>query len=922
MADEAKIVLTTEAKDEGLQKLNKELAAGMQNVAAMKRQLKDMEAATKQGTTATKEQADAMRQLRQEINEQTQANQKYARAINSSIKEMEKTAKAAAAADAGAAGLASKFKITEGFTTAFSVALGNLATTIMTGAVAALASLGEAVFTAGAKMDQGVSKLSGIKDLTDNATEAYRTLNDTYRNTNYDESAVQQMGIQLMTLGYSAKNAADLIQLCADTSAGLGKGQAAAQAMVDTISRMQATGEATSKQFVSLQISGMDLDKAFSKIGMTAEQAYKALDDGSLDAQKAIGALTDYMHEFDGSMAKSKNNAVDLWGDLTGNLQTFCAEIGAGIFEAFNQSEIIQDLIAFTQDLIDAVRGEGCGAFSDLKQVAQAALDIIDGALNIIITTFKLVVLAIDSTYEAFLSFGRDAYEALQPLIDGLLYIYDLMKSILSSAGKGLAGEVNRSWKKTFGGDQDDPGNIAVINTAGNRFRPRPARSAGGGRSGGGGGGSAVKQLTEEEKQIDALIKKYSDADKQKWAMAKSTVELAKVNLAMFAGEAKTAEEKRVKLLELETAHNQLMDGYSKELLLAGQIKDAEKRDEVLDSIMAQIRAEKDLYDAKVQAAEFTSNYGTLQEQSKSIIDKVFGNKDELQQKIENIKKELTAAFQEIDAVMATPDEEEQLSGLAKILKTTPEAFQADLEAKSESITQFVDRYKTELEKKAEAEKSSLTMSEQWAKKTEDYVAQIGKSMGSAMAEFIMGQKSAKDALKDFAKALIQNAAQLLAQWLSVYALFIAFGLYDPHQAALAATKVVLGVGEGGKTIKQQRAGKATGGLITGPGTGTSDSIPTMLSNGEFVIRSAAVDRIGLQTLEAINAGRVPEFANGGSVDDALETDAGGGTSLTLNISALDAASFASFLDRGGLNSIKQALYEDNRRFGSEVGVW
>lgn len=926
MADEAKIVLTTEAKDEGLQKLNKELAAGMQNVAAMKRQLKDMEAATKQGTTATKEQADAMRQLRQEINEQTQANQKYARAINSSIKEMEKTAKAAAAADAGAAGLASKFKITEGFTTAFSVALGNLATTIMTGAVAALASLGEAVFTAGARMDQGVSKLSGIKDLTDNATEAYRTLNDTYRNTNYDESAVQQMGIQLMTLGYSAQNAAELIQLCADTSAGLGKGQAAAQAMVDTISRMQATGEATSKQFVSLQMAGMDLDKAFSKIGMTAEQAYKALDDGSLDAQKAIGALTDYMHEFDGSMAKSKNNAVDLWGDLTGNLQTFCAEIGAGIFEAFNQSEIIQDLIAFTQDLIDAIRGEGCGAFSDLKQVAQVALDIIDGALNIIITTFKLVVLAIDSTYEAFLSFGRDAYEALQPLIDGLLYIYDLMKSILSSAGKGLAGEVNRSWKKTFGGDQDDPGNIAVINTAGNRFRQRPARSAGGGRSGGGGGGSAVKQLTEEEKQIDALIKKYSDADKQKWAMAKSTVELAKVNLAMFTGEAKTAEEKRVKLLELETAHNQLMDGYSKELLLAGQIKDAEKREDVLDSIMAQIRAEKDLYDAKVQAAEFTSNYGTLQEQSKSIIDKVFGNKDEIQQKIETLKSDLTKAFQEIDAVMATPDEEEQLSGLARILKTTPEAFQEDLEKKGESITQFVDRYKTELEKKAGAEKSSLTMTEQWAKKTEDFVAQIGKSMGSAMAEFIMGQKSAKDALKDFAKSLIQNAVQLMDQWISVYAMLIAFGLYDPTEAAKAATKIVLGVGDGGKTIKEKRAAagthKATGGLITGPGTGTSDSIPTMLSNGEFVIRSAAVDRIGLQTLEAINAGRVPEFANGGSVDDAVAVDAGVGTSITLNISALDASSFASFLDRGGLDSIKQAFYEDNRRFGSEVGVW
>ena len=449
MAD-AKITLVTEAKDDGLKKLNAELASGMQNVAAMKRQLKDLEAATKQGTDASKEQAEAMRRLRQEINEQTQANQQLGRAINSSIKEMEGAAKATAAADAGAAGLASRFKVTEGFTTAFSVALGNLATTILTGAVAALATLGESVLTAGAQMDQGVARLRAMKDMTGDATEAYRIFNDTYRNTNYDESAVTTMGVQLMTLGFSAKNAADMIQLCADTSAGLGKGQAEAEAMVNTIARMQATGEATSKQFVSLQMAGLDLDKAFSKIGMTAEEAYKAMDTGALDAQTAIGALTDYMHEFDGSMAKSKDNVIDGWGDVTGNLQTMCAEIGAGIFDAFNQSEIIQDLIAFTQDLVDMVRGEGCGAFSDLKDVAGFALDLIDGALNIIITTFKFVVLALDSAYEAFLSFGRDVYDALQPVIDGLLYIYDLVKSILSSVGKGFAGEVNRSWKKTF----------------------------------------------------------------------------------------------------------------------------------------------------------------------------------------------------------------------------------------------------------------------------------------------------------------------------------------------------------------------------------------------------------------------------------------------------------------------------------------
>ncbi|MBK6556152.1 MAG: phage tail tape measure protein [Comamonadaceae bacterium] len=57
--------------------------------------------------------------------------------------------------------------------------------------------------------------------------------------------------------------------------------------------------------------------------------------------------------------------------------------------------------------------------------------------------------------------------------------------------------------------------------------------------------------------------------------------------------------------------------------------------------------------------------------------------------------------------------------------------------------------------------------------------------------------------------------------------------------------------------------GRATGGLITGPGTGTSDSIPALLSNGEYVVRAAAVDHYGVEKLHAINAMR---FADGGLV--------------------------------------------------------
>lgn len=63
--------------------------------------------------------------------------------------------------------------------------------------------------------------------------------------------------------------------------------------------------------------------------------------------------------------------------------------------------------------------------------------------------------------------------------------------------------------------------------------------------------------------------------------------------------------------------------------------------------------------------------------------------------------------------------------------------------------------------------------------------------------------------------------------------------------------------------------GYASGGYISGAGTGTSDSIPAMLSNGEYVLSAAAVKSIGVKTLDRMNAtGRVG-YASGGLVDSS-----------------------------------------------------
>lgn len=87
-----------------------------------------------------------------------------------------------------------------------------------------------------------------------------------------------------------------------------------------------------------------------------------------------------------------------------------------------------------------------------------------------------------------------------------------------------------------------------------------------------------------------------------------------------------------------------------------------------------------------------------------------------------------------------------------------------------------------------------------------------------------------------------------------------------------AATTLLLANASGGGGF-----GHAAGGLIRGPGTGTSDSIPARLSDGEFVVRAAAVRAVGVDALAAINRGMripsinglsIPRFAEGGLVQD------------------------------------------------------
>jgi hypothetical protein len=123
----------------------------------------------------------------------------------------------------------------------------------------------------------------------------------------------------------------------------------------------------------------------------------------------------------------------------------------------------------------------------------------------------------------------------------------------------------------------------------------------------------------------------------------------------------------------------------------------------------------------------------------------------------------------------------------------------------------------------------------------------------------------------------LQSAAATISSVMSSIADSVASTLARIEEAlsrARAAASEASSLGGGGGSGE----GFASGGYVRGSGSGTSDSIPAWLSNGEFVIRAAAVRQYGLSFLRAVNGMRLnpgrmklgmPAFAMGGLVDTA-----------------------------------------------------
>jgi TP901 family phage tail tape measure protein len=154
-------------------------------------------------------------------------------------------------------------------------------------------------------------------------------------------------------------------------------------------------------------------------------------------------------------------------------------------------------------------------------------------------------------------------------------------------------------------------------------------------------------------------------------------------------------------------------------------------------------------------------------------------------------------------------------------------------------------------------------------------------------------------------------------------------GLYM-HTISLSGNKAVLGYGSAKNNINGKAipiTGKLTrvqadfagnlnslakfadGGFVSGSGSGRSDSIPAMLSNGEYVVRAASVKTYGLDFLNAINQQKVGAFTGGASAAGATST------STVAYLSPEDRSLLRAVIDR------PVNLYTENAKIASSANA-
>lgn len=359
---------------------------------------------------------------------------------------------------------------------------------------------------------------------------------------------------------------------------------------------------------------------------------------------------------------------------------------------------------------------------------------------------------------------------------------------------------------------------------------------------------------------------------------AKGSTTKTKAQKAKEEAEAKAEAERRKKQekeLQAQIAliqfqyNEQVMD--AKKRYLAGMYDNERDYSNDLEQL------EKDMVARSIDAYVAAGQIGAekAQEMQAKLLDIMIKAKADIKNQAKEIVDELNKEFE--DAEKARKDADIMNGGTGEEEDDTAklERYKAFLQSKLDAYKDYAavqeqlqkDLSDAEVEEQEEANKKKAALTEEQLKMMSDMI----QTMGDGLSEFF---ESEDKSLHSFLKSMLTSILDAIeiavnAYFAQILAKEIASKSWGGVASAAALMALVKAAFAGAKALVK---GFSTGGYVQGAGTGTSDSIPARLSNGESVMTAKATSMFS-PILSAFNqlGGGVPIVANTGGSNIGMD---------------------------------------------------
>nr|DAM81808.1 MAG TPA: minor tail protein [Caudoviricetes sp.] len=312
------------------------------------------------------------------------------------------------------------------------------------------------------------------------------------------------------------------------------------------------------------------------------------------------------------------------------------------------------------------------------------------------------------------------------------------------------------------------------------------------------------------------------------------------------------------------------------------QVMDAKKRylagmyDNERDYSNDLEQLEKDMVARSIDAYVAAGEIGAekAQEMQAKLLDIMIKAKADIKNQAKEIVDEINKEFEEAEKARRDADimnggtgEEDDAAKLERYKAFLDSKMQAykDYAAVQEQLQQ--DLSDAEVKEQEEANKKKAALTEEQLKMMSDMI----QTMGDGLSEFF---ESEDKSLHSFLKSMLTSILDAIeiavnAYFAQILAKEIASKSWGGVASAAALMALVKAAFAGAKALVK---GFSTGGYVQGAGTGTSDSIPARLSNGESVMTAKATSMFS-PILSAFNqlGGGVPIVVNNGGSNIGMD---------------------------------------------------